>query len=336
MNESNLNAPLLEVEGLVQRFAVASDVLGRPSQWLHAVEDVSLTLYPGESLGIVGESGCGKSTLARAILHLYEPSAGRVTFMGRDVGSARSADLRALRRDMQIVLQDPFGALNPRRIVGASIADGLKGPDRRKRAEALLERVGLKAADYSRYPHEFSGGQRQRICIARALAPEPKLLIADEAVSALDVSVQAQILNLLSELRADFGLSFLFISHNLAVVRSFCDRLTVMYLGRVVETGPTEAVFSDPAHPYTRALISAVPIPDPAHPGQHTLLEGDVPSPLTPPSGCAFRTRCPHAAPICAQSVPAMTPAGDRRSAACARLDDVMRGPIWDSAEGTK
>jgi len=334
MNEAYKVDPLLYVEGLSQRFAVATDVPGRPSQWLHAVENVDLELYPGESLGIVGESGCGKSTLARTILHLHKPSAGRVTFQGRDVGTASATELAALRRDMQIVLQDPFGALNPRRSVGASIADGIKGHDRSRKAQALLERVGLSAADYGRYPHEFSGGQRQRICIARALAPEPKLLIADEAVSALDVSVQAQILNLLGELRADLGLSFLFISHNLAVVRAFCDRLAVMYLGRVVETGPTEAVFTDPAHPYTRALISAVPIPDPAHPGQHALLEGDVPSPLTPPSGCAIRTRCPHAVAACAEAVPAMASAGDGRAAACVRLDEVPRGPIWDTAEG--
>lgn len=311
------------------RFPVATDVFGRPSHWLHAVEAVSLTLGRGETLGIVGETGCGKSTLARAILHLYRPSAGQVLFDGHDLGAANAARLRLLRREMQIVLQNPFGALNPRRSVGASIADGLAGPGKRRRAEALLERVGLRAADYSRFPHEFSGGQCQRICIARALAPEPRLLIADEAVSALDVSVQAQILNLLMELRADFHLSFIFISHNLAVVRAFCDRVAVMYLGRVVEMGPSEALFHDPIHPYSRALISAVPLPDPARRAHRRVLAGDMPSPLTPPSGCAFRTRCPHAAEVCAADVPPLTALAGGREVACHRLDVVRRGAVW-------
>ena len=333
MNRQVHSQPLLRVEGLSQRFAVSTDIFGRPSQWLHAVEDVSLELNSGESLGIVGESGCGKSTLARSILHLYKPTAGRVTFLGRDIGSAGPTALRNLRRDMQIVFQDPYGALNPRRTVGASIVDGIRGANRRQRAEEFLERVGLRATDYSRYPHEFSGGQRQRICIARALAPEPKLLIADEAVSALDVSVQAQILNLLDELRKDLGLSFLFISHNLAVVRAFCDRLAVMYLGRIVESGPADEVFADPAHPYTRALISAVPIPDPAHFSKQLLLEGDLPSPLAPPTGCAFRTRCPHSIATCAQSVPSMAPTGIGRTIACSRLSEIPRGTVWPAKE---
>jgi len=332
MSDSTKDA-LLRVEGLSQRFPVARNVFGRPTRWLHAVENVSLTLSRGETLGIVGESGCGKSTLARSVLHLLEPSEGRVSFEGRDLNQLRAGEMRELRRQMQIVLQDPFGALNPRRTVGSSISDGLVGTDKRRRAEELLERVGLRATDYGRYPHEFSGGQRQRICIARALAPNPRLIVADEAVSALDVSVQAQILNLLAELRADLGLSFLFISHNLAVVRAFCDRVAVMYLGRVVECGPTETIFTDPAHPYTRALISAVPVPDPACRHQHVPLRGELPSPLSPPSGCAFRTRCPHAADICAQSVPALDLLPGGRAAACLRLNEVPRGPVWLQAK---
>lgn len=323
--------PLLRVEGVSQRFAISRDVLGRPSQWLEAVDRVSLELRRGETLGIVGESGCGKSTLARSILHLTPPSAGRVVFDGVDLGRANPATLRRMRARMQIVMQDPFSALNPRRLIGASIADGIAGADKRARVRALLEKVGLSGDDYSRYPNEFSGGQRQRICIARALGPGPELLIADEAVSALDVSVQAQILNLLAGLRQDFGLSFLFISHNLSVVRAFCDRIAVMYLGRIVETGPTETIFNDPVHPYTRALISAVPIPVPGRrrAAHVALLPGDVPSPLDPPSGCRFRTRCAHAEPACAAQAPSLDPVAPGREVACLRVPVLPRGPIW-------
>ncbi len=328
-------SPLLQVEGLSQRFAVERDVFGRPSQWLEAVDRVSLDLRRGETLGIVGESGCGKSTLARSILRLTPPSAGRVVFDGVDLATADAATLRRMRARMQIVMQDPFSALNPRRTVGASIGDGLSGPGRRARVRELLEKVGLSPEDARRFPNEFSGGQRQRICIARALGPGPDLLIADEAVSALDVSVQAQILNLLAGLRQDFGLSFLFISHNLSVVRAFCDRIAVMYLGRIVETGPTEAIFNDPVHPYTRALISAVPIPVP---GRHRaaraqLLPGDVPSPLNPPSGCRFRTRCPHADAGCAATAPALDPVAAERHVACLRLPVLPRGPVWQAPD---
>lgn len=329
--------PLLEVRGLSQQFAVGHDVLGRPSQWLRAVQDVSLDLRPGRTLGIVGESGCGKSTLARTILHLQRPSAGRVCFDGQPLDDLGPAGLRRLRQDMQIVLQDPFGALNPRRPVGASIADGVRGRNARAQVAALLERVGLRAEDASRYPHEFSGGQRQRICIARALASRPRLIVADEAVSALDVSVQAQILNLLSELRSEFGLSFLFISHNLSVVRAFCDQVAVMYLGRIVEQGPAESIFTAPAHPYTRALISAVPVADPHRQVTRAVLSGDIPSPLSPPSGCAFRTRCPHATPACAASRPeARQLCAPGHMAACHRLGDLPGGAIWPAAPGIK
>ncbi len=330
MSDATSDTPLLRVAGLSQRFAVSRDIFGRPSQWLEAVDRVDLELAAGETLGIVGESGCGKSTLARTILHLHRPSAGKVIFDGVDLGSAGPARLRQMRRRMQIVMQDPYSALNPRRTIGSSIADGVTGGDRRAKVRALLEKVGLSAGDAGRYPNEFSGGQRQRICIARALGPDPDLLIADEAVSALDVSVQAQILNLLAGLRRDFGLSFLFISHNLAVVRAFCDRVAVMYLGRIVETGPTEAVFQDPRHPYTRALISAVPIPQPGRRRERRrLLAGDVPSPLDPPSGCRFRTRCPHADEGCARTAPVLERLGDARQVACLRLGTLERGPVW-------
>jgi oligopeptide/dipeptide ABC transporter ATP-binding protein len=324
-------APLLQVEGLSQRFAVERDVLGRPSQWLEAVDRVSLDLNRGETLGIVGESGCGKSTLARTILRLSPPSAGRVVFDGVDLATADPATLRRMRARMQIVMQDPFSALNPRRTVGSSIGDGVAGPAARHRVRELLEKVGLSPEDDRRFPNEFSGGQRQRICIARALGPGPELLIADEAVSALDVSVQAQILNLLAGLRQDFGLSFLFISHNLSVVRAFCDRIAVMYLGRIVEIGPTEAIFNDPVHPYTRALISAVPIPVPGRQraARAQLLPGDVPSPLNPPSGCRFRTRCPHADAGCAAAAPPLDAVGPGRQVACLRLPVLARGPVW-------
>lgn len=333
MLDVSTQSAILQVESLTQRFPIETNALGRPMQWLHAVENVSFTLARGETLGIVGESGCGKSTLARSVLQLYKPTAGHVRFDGSDLGSASASDMRKLRKQMQIVLQDPFGALNPRRSVGSSIADGLDGGNIRMRVGELLERVGLRAEDYARYPHEFSGGQRQRICIARALAPQPRLLVADEAVSALDVSVQAQILNLLSQLRADFGLSFLFISHNLSVVRAFCDRVAVMYLGRIVEIGPTEKLFTDPAHPYTRALMSAVPVPDPTRRHQHVPLRGELPSPLNPPTGCAFRTRCLYAADACAQVVPPLSTQGDGREVACIRLNDVDRGPVWTQSK---
>lgn len=333
MLDVSKQSAILQVESLTQRFPIDTNALGRPTRWLHAVENVSFTLARGETLGIVGESGCGKSTLARSVLQLYKPTAGHVRFDGSDLGSASASDMRKLRKQMQIVLQDPFGALNPRRSVGSSIADGLDGGNIRARVGELLERVGLRAEDHARYPHEFSGGQRQRICIARALAPQPRLLVADEAVSALDVSVQAQILNLLSQLRADFGLSFLFISHNLSVVRAFCDRVAVMYLGRIVEIGPTEKLFTDPAHPYTRALMSAVPVPDPTRRHQHVPLRGELPSPLNPPTGCAFRTRCLYAADACAQVAPPLSRQGEGREVACIRLNDVDRGPVWTQSK---
>jgi peptide/nickel transport system ATP-binding protein len=301
--------PLLEVANLVKTF-------GRGDDALRAVDDVSFTLHQGESLGCVGESGCGKTTLGRATLRLLEPDSGSVRFRDprsgavHDVLALDATRLRRLRRHMQIVFQDPYSSLNPRmrvrELVGEAIAvHGLaRGAQLRERVDALLERVGLDPSAASRFPHEFSGGQRQRIGIARALALEPDFIVLDEPVSALDVSVQAQIVNLLEQLEVDLGLAYLFISHDLAVVRHLCQRVMVLYLGQIVETGPSADVFATPRHPYTRALLAAIPAAHPTRRAPHVALEGDPPSPRHPPSGCRFRTRCPLAAAICAESAP--------------------------------
>ncbi len=281
---------------------------------IQAVTDVSLTVASGEAVGLVGESGSGKSTLGRVMLGLLPPSNGRVVVDGQDLAQADPAAVRQLRRRMQLVFQDPYSSLDPRRRVGPQVADGLvihglaKQGGRDAQVAALLEQVGLPAAHASRFPHEFSGGQRQRIAIARALATQPDLLVADEPVSALDMSVQAQVLALLADLRARLGLALLFISHDLPVVRSLCTRVVVLYLGRVMEEGPVDAVFRRPMHPYTQALLSAAPSLDPAHRRARTLLRGEPPSPAAPPSGCVFRTRCPIAVERCADAVPALEP----------------------------
>ncbi len=315
---------LVEGIGLTRRFA-AGGLLWRRHP-VQAVSDVSLSVARGEAVGLVGESGSGKSTLGRLLLGLLPPSAGRVLFDGIDLARTRSAEMRVLRRRMQLVFQDPFGSLDPRREVGAQIADALAihgmlpASQRPARVAALLAQVGLAAADARRLPHAFSGGQRQRIGIARALAGGPDFLVADEPVSALDVSVQAQVLALLADLRARLGLSMLFISHDLPVVRHLCDRVAVMYLGRIMEEGPVAAVFATPRHPYTQALLSAVPSLHPERRRTRILLEGEPPSPADPPSGCVFRTRCPHAIDACVGTVPELS-GGPHRSA-CIR-DDV-------------
>ena len=289
---------------------------------LHALEDVSFTLAPGEVLGIVGESGCGKSTLGRAVLRLTEPTAGEVLFEGEDLLKLSRAALRHRRRNMQIVFQDPFGSLNPRHTVATLIGEPLSIhglPNVPARVAELLDLVGLPPDSARRYAHEFSGGQRQRIAIARAIALSPKLLVADEPVSALDVSVQSQIINLIADLKRRMGLAMLFISHDLSVVRHVSGRIAVMYLGRIVEIGPAAAIFDHPAHPYTQALLSAVPQPPGAPKRERILLEGDLPDPTNPPPGCAFHGRCRHAMPICIQSRPALilrqTPDGPREAA---------------------
>ncbi len=318
--------PLLRAEGLERGFKGRSGLLGRSSTVL-ALRGVDFTLARGEAVGVVGESGCGKSTLARVLLHLTPASAGRVTFDGHDLAALPKPALRALRRRMQLVFQDPFASLDPRRAIGAQIGDGLvihhlaSGAEVAAKVGALLAQVGLDPAHAGRLPHEFSGGQRQRIAIARALATNPDLLVADEPVSALDVSVQAQVVNLLKDLRTRLGLGLLFISHDLHVVRHLCDRVVVMYLGRVVEEAPAAELFANPLHPYTRSLLAATPSMHgrarPEGAGAALGLAGEMPSPANPPSGCAFRTRCPRALPACAQAIPPLAQAGPHRRIAC-------------------
>ena len=318
--------PLLEVTDLVVHFPIKSGILlDREVATVHAVDGVSLTLHEGETLGLVGESGCGKSTLCRAILQLVSPTSGSVRFAGDELVGRSRRDLRPLRRELQMIFQDPFASLNPRKRVGQIIGDPIelhglaRGAELKRRVLELLERVGLQAEHYNRFPHEFSGGQRQRIGIARALALQPKLIIADEPVSALDVSVQAQIINLLEELQDEFGLSYLFVAHDLGVVRHVSDRVAVMYLGKIVETSASDALYRNPLHPYTNALLSAVPIPDPRRNSEREriTLEGDVPSPIDPPPGCRFHTRCASATDVCRTEEPALAELAPGHFAAC-------------------
>ncbi len=302
---------LLKVRDLRKRFAVKGGIFSRVVDQVHAVDGVSFDIGKGETLGLVGESGCGKSTTGRCILRLIEPSSGEIWFQGNDVTKMDHGALQALRRDMQIIFQDPYASLNPRLKVGAIIGEALTihklAPTQKAmedRVVQLLETVGLQPDHMHRFPHEFSGGQRQRIGIARALAVEPKLIVCDEPVSALDVSIQAQVINLLEDLQEQFGLTYLFIAHDLSVVEHISTRVAVMYLGRVVEIAPSRELYDNPLHPYTEALLSAVPIPDPTVKRKRIMLQGDVPNPIRPPSGCHFHTRCPIAKPDCAQRAP--------------------------------
>ncbi len=302
--------PLLSVKNLSKRFPVGKTFFGKPNKWVHAVNNVSFDIMPGETFSLVGESGCGKSTTSRLINRLITPDEGQIIFDGQDIAKISAKEMRPLRSKMQMVFQDPYGSLNPRMKVQDIIAEPLlvhtklSPGERLKRVHELLEVVGLPATHGERYPHEFSGGQRQRIGIARALSVNPKLIMADEPVSALDVSIQAQVLNLLRDVQEQYNLTYLFISHDLAVVEMISDRIGVMYLGTIMEVAPNEELYSDPQHPYTQALLSAVPIPDPTIEKKHVLIEGDLPSPTNIPSGCPFHTRCPHATEKCSAEVP--------------------------------
>ncbi|MGZ8631831.1 MAG: ABC transporter ATP-binding protein [Actinomycetota bacterium] len=325
------NGPLLRVEGLVKHFPADRSLFGRDVV-VHAVDGVNLEVHPGEVVAVVGESGSGKSTLARCVLRLVEPTAGRIHFDGTDVTGSSGNDLQRFRRRVQPVFQDPYSSLDPRWQVGRSIRESLDAysigtkQERAERVLELLELVGLDPSLAARRPHELSGGQRQRVGIAAALAPSPSLLVADEPVSALDVSVQAQVLNLLAELQRDLGLAMLFVAHDLAVVEHISHRIAVMYLGVIVETGPIDRVFRDPRHPYTQALLEAIPHPDPARWLRPAGLRGEIPSPVAPPAGCRFHTRCPVAIERCSTEIPGMTTFGTGHEAAChvarARLEE--------------
>ena len=325
-----MTVPLVAVEGLAKHFAVrGGSFFARSSGAVRAVDEVSFAIRSGETLGLVGESGCGKSTVGRLILRLIEPTAGRILFAGTDIAQLSPRDLLAVRRSMQIVFQDPYSSLNPRMTVEDIVLEPLyiqgerPGPEMRRRAEKLLETVGLPKRAIARYPHEFSGGQRQRIGIARAIAPQPKFIVCDEAVSALDVSIQAQIVNLLQDLQQEFGLSYLFIAHDLAVVKHISDRVAVMYLGKVVEIAEKRALYAAPRHPYTQALLASIPAPHPRLRRQRQRLTGELPSALAPPPGCRFHTRCPHARERCRSDVPELRTLADGHQAACHFVDQI-------------
>jgi oligopeptide/dipeptide ABC transporter ATP-binding protein len=323
---SSNGSNLLEVRNLVKHFPITRGIVfQRQIGAVKAVDDITFDVMKGETLGLVGETGCGKSTTARLLTRLLDPTSGEILFEGENIATHRKEALKALHRRMQMVFQDPYSSLNPRKTVGSIIAEPfaihglLKGEgERKKRVQDLMDRVGLNPEHYNRYPHEFSGGQRQRIGVARAIALEPTLLVADEPVSALDVSIQAQVLNLLRGLQREMGLTLIFIAHDLSVVRHMCDRVAVMYLGKIVELAPSDSLYGFPRHPYTGALLSSVPVPDPvAGKRERQLLSGDVPSPANPPSACRFHTRCPKAQEVCSRDEPPLEDKGNHTVAAC-------------------
>ncbi|MBI3273505.1 MAG: dipeptide ABC transporter ATP-binding protein [Planctomycetes bacterium] len=332
MNDAPIAAPappLLEVKKLRKYFPIRKGVFSKVTGHVQAVDDVSFFVRPGETLGLVGESGCGKTTVGRSLLRLIEPTSGTVEFDGKNFLALRGEELRAMRKEMQIIFQDPYSSLNPRMTVGAIVGEGLavhnlaRGKERVDRVKDLLHKVGLLPEHINRYPHEFSGGQRQRIGIARALALSPKFIVCDEAVSALDVSIQAQIINLLDDLQKAFGFSYLFIAHDLSVVEHISDRVAVMYLGRIVEQAPSRELYANPLHPYTMALLSAVPVADPTVRKNRIVLPGDVPTPINPPSGCRFHPRCPWVMDVCKQVDPPTLDVGGDHIVAC----HLIKGP---------
>jgi len=326
---------LLKVNNLKQYFPIKGGFLGRTVNHVKAVDDISFEIYEGETVSIVGESGCGKSTTGRAILRLEEPTAGEVLFEDKNILSFNKSQMRKVRKDIQIIFQDPYASLNPRQTVVRIIEEAMEiqnivpKKERRNRALEILETVGIAPYQADRYPHEFSGGQRQRIGIARALSVNPKLIICDEAVSALDVSIQAQVLNLLKKLQREFKLTYMFISHDLGVVRHISDRIIVMYLGKIVEIGDKKSLFENPQHPYTKALLSAIPVPDPDRQKDRIILKGDVPSPIDPPMGCRFHTRCPFATDRCKTETPELRNvenSGEQHLAACHYFEEISKG----------
>jgi peptide/nickel transport system ATP-binding protein/oligopeptide transport system ATP-binding protein len=324
-----MTTPLLQVEGLTKHFVAKRSLLGRPTSLVKAVDGVSFSVAAGETLALVGESGCGKSTVGRLVLDLIEPTAGTVSFEGRDMAAFAPDDRRKFRAAAQLIFQDPYASLNPRMTIGQTLDEplmlhtALSKLDRTERVAELLRTVGLQPLHARRYPHEFSGGQRQRIAIARALAVSPKLIVCDEPVSALDVSIRAQVLNLLKDLQQKLGLATIFISHDLSVVKHIADRVAVMYLGRIVETAATDTLFGEPRHPYTQALLSAIPVPTPRAKRERRLLAGDPPSPIDPPAGCHLHVRCPHAVAQCSADVPQLIADAGTHATACHRWRDI-------------
>ena len=334
----NATRPLLEVENLKKHFTVRKNLLDRKKLTVKAIDGVSFRIDEGETLGLVGESGCGKTTVGRTVVRLYKPSSGRIRFAAGDdsvdISAMGTKELKAIRRQMQIIYQDPYSSLNPRMSIGSLLAEPMivhrigSKDERRERVIAMLKAVGMKAEHVKRYPHEFSGGQRQRIAIARALILRPRLIVADEPVSALDVSIQAQVLNLMEDLQKEFGLTYLFIAHNLSVVKHISDRIAVMYLGKIVETAKTEALFLRPRHPYTEALMSAIPVPDPDLKMHRITLQGDVPSPIDPPTGCAFHPRCGYRRDRCSVDGPELRDMGGGHFAACHYAEELRLVPV--------